>query len=170
MTKWLVAFLLVVSLGAFVGGGLFTERAFAQTDSLQTMVRAELVRLINRLVSLLRERLAVLQETDREVDVPEETSSPPVISAVSPSSGTFGMMVEISGNGFSKTDNTIYTGYGKTKATSPDGQTLSLTINPPFPRELGRLKTASFPEIRLRIYVENENGRTEIPGGFVFNF
>ena len=94
----------------------------------------------------------------------------PVITGISPTHGPIGTPVRLTGRGFTPSGNIVYTGYGHFSLSSPDGQTLSFTINPPIPTQLASLKMPDFPRLIYRIYVKNSNGLANPPASFHLDF
>ena len=100
----------------------------------------------------------------------------PKITKVSPTEGGAGTRVTLTGEGFSKISNTIYTGMGQVTAKSPDGKKLTFTL----PRsalfsEKWLTETASYRlehygsrpiTFPLGFYVKNEHGTSASAGLF----
>ncbi|MEK7622175.1 MAG: IPT/TIG domain-containing protein [Patescibacteria group bacterium] len=100
----------------------------------------------------------------------------PVIDKVEPTKGRVGTRVTITGAGFDRERNVVYTGAGEVVVPSRDGKTLSFTPpRPPFLSEKWLSATADYRQkhhrdspIRfpLGFYVKNKNGVTVKPGLF----
>ncbi len=102
---------------------------------------------------------------------PEAPGQKPKISGVTPGRGGLGTIITIRGSGFTKTGNVVFASYGTLPdLPSPDSETITLRVEPPgLPPNLGALKTATFPELRYRFYIQNVNGATLVPGEFVLD-
>ena len=139
--------------------------------------------LIKRLLALIQilKRLIVQKQAELLITQPITTSLPisvstltspvspaikPFIASVSPNHGSMGTSVTITGGGFTPTANRVYTGYDDFYLSSPDGRTLTFTVDPPIPPELSRYKEATFPDIIFRFYVRNSSGLSQLPGQF----
>ena len=91
---------------------------------------------------------------------------PPILSSISPSSGTVGTAVIIHGAGFTETDNTVNFGIGGTKnISSGDGTIIKYTIPAAMSvcDLLGRACRAATMPVnpgRYELSVSNANGRT----------
>ncbi len=92
----------------------------------------------------------------------------PSISSISPTGGKAGTVVTITGDNFSPTGNTVNTGYDTLRGvSSPDGETLTITINPPFAKQIA-VDSDVASTIDFWIYIENGSGRSE-PVVFSYN-
>ncbi|MBI2097828.1 MAG: IPT/TIG domain-containing protein [Candidatus Vogelbacteria bacterium] len=145
-------------------------------------INPELLRQLQVLLARLSEiltvqtRPAIIYRSAPEKSVAAPTSTPtvhrqPEISGVTPSRGVVGTTITIRGSGFTPTGNNVYASYGAVvDLPSPDGQTITLTVEPPgLPANLGAIKTETFPELRYRFYIRNGNGETKTPGEFTLD-
>ncbi len=95
----------------------------------------------------------------------------PEITSLEPKHGPVGTLVTIRGRGFTPTGNRVYTSYGLLPdLPSADGETVTFEVRPTgIPSNLGAIKTATFPELRYRFYIKNNNGQTSVPATFVLD-
>ena len=102
----------------------------------------------------------------------------PKITKVEPKEGGAGTRVTLSGEGFAKERNIIYTGLGQVTASSPDGKKLTFTLPPSalfsdqwltataaYRQEHYGSGPINFP---LGFYVKNEFGTSRVAGLFTF--
>ncbi|PIR45409.1 MAG: hypothetical protein COV09_01445, partial [Candidatus Vogelbacteria bacterium CG10_big_fil_rev_8_21_14_0_10_50_13] len=95
----------------------------------------------------------------------------PMITAISPTTGSAGTKVTITGRGFLSSDNTVYTGYDKQTVSSSDGRTIKFTFNPPFASAAsGKTSYLDFDSIPFRFYVGNVNGLSAASPEFKLKF
>lgn len=93
--------------------------------------------------------------------VTDSSTTPPVITSISPDKGSKGTMVTVKGSGFLHHGNTVRTSYGVVSdLTSSDGTTLQFSISPAIPP---MKQTADLP---IWLNVVNNNG---VSGFVVFH-
>lgn len=92
------------------------------------------------------------------VIIVDPTTQPPVISSLSPTSGTNGTEVTITGLNFTPTGNDIHTSIGKFKnVASSDGKTLKVVLSNSSITSVGTKIT----DMSVWIYVSNANGLSD---------
>ncbi len=74
------------------------------------------------------------------------------ITSITPNSGGSGTVVTITGSGFETVGNTVYTSYAAIEASSVDGKTITIALNPDI-----RFKDAGL-EMPIWIYIHNKSG------------
>jgi len=143
---------------------------------------ALLVLLLQQLVVQLGQQNAqpisfsVKPSVPRTVSVPVPKIETPIITKVEPDKGAAGTVIKITGSGFDREGNTVYTGAGIIAVASSDGKTLSFTLpRPPFLTGQWLSNTANYRRERygsepiifpLGFYVKNARGVTASPGLF----
>lgn len=141
-----------------------------------------LVLLLQQLVVQLSQQSAVLPPPVATKPIaadPAPVETPkletPAIIKVEPVKGGVGTRVTISGSGFDRNSNIVYTGIGTIVVPSPDGETLSFILpRPPFLTDKWLSSTADYRRenyggainFPLGFYVKNKNGVTAEPGLF----
>ncbi|MEA1929555.1 MAG: IPT/TIG domain-containing protein [Patescibacteria group bacterium] len=148
--------------------------------------RQELIATLTTMIGLLQQIIILKQEktpatqnttnlSQSKVEADDDDSlsllsTAPTITSVSPTYGPNGTRVTLRGEGFTPTDNIIFTGFDRVVASSANGESLSFTLVSPWRPDAAWSPGSNFPEIKLRFYVRNSWGQTEVPGEFVFDF
>jgi len=106
------------------------------------------------------------EEAPSSLERKKKEEKKPLIFSISPSGGSVGTEVKITGSGFTPTGNTVYVGYAVIKnLPSPDGKTLTFKVEPELPEYFKKL---NYPLIYW-FYVENTNGLSNY-GNFRLSF
>lgn len=130
-----------------------------------------IVNILRQVIVLEQQKLALIKAAAEDVPLDAASSLAPVITSVSPGHGPSGTVITLRGRNFSPTDNTIFTGFAKIEHVSSNGESLSFTLRSPWNLDhTSWVKGPNFPEIKLRFYVRDDEGRqTKIPGEFVLD-
>lgn len=117
------------------------------------------------------ERLEKEEKSKTKKTEKTEAVGQPKIISLSPARGTYGDQITIRGENFTKTNNTIYTGYSILKnVSSPDRRTLTFVADAfgvEYQQSRGLASYFNPFSVPFLVYVENGNGRSNT---LIFNY
>ncbi len=141
--------------------GRLTEAALARyqaaagvfaTGRLDFVTRSRIIAMGSTATPLVKTQILPLVDQSSGFGLPKEIplSTTMGITGISPTSGPRGTVVTLTGYGFDRSSNLVYTGFSEEKAvSSADGTRLKLTLRPDFAANLD-----------LHLYVVNQTGRS----------